>query len=352
MTETISAAGAVASPDIDLTPAGVKLGDTLMTEVSLAALTEALGDPRIIEPSEPSASVVTWYVWDDAGIFTLAKPGAEPTEIRIALADDTVKAERRGREREAHKPARNFSGSLTIRGKDPREAVAAKDRRMVHAMMGAKAGDWRCELMTNKTELGFVDDMSFSERFAKAESGELAEAVLAAEAPFSQAYIFVDTKPKPAKPSGRWKLPEATEPVLEIKSFPFRLAIIEELMYHQGVLKPRFDVHHFAQDRGARNFDPNEYYTEMIPAVRTWFRKLPIPARLAEKVESLVLDGGNEVNLQLIPQWDGEDGAFDIPSLTPADLDLFPNLRTVEDIGGMLGPRARKALEARGIEIQ
>jgi hypothetical protein len=151
--------------------------------------------------------------------------------------------------------------------------------------------------------------------------------------------------------SGTWKVPAATEPVLEIASFPFRLAIIQELMFGQDLLTPRFDVHDFAADRGAQSFDPDEVGYEVIPAVRDWFRELPIPARLAEHVETLVLDGGNDVYLQLIPQWDGEDASFDIERLTARDLAPFIRLRAVDDIGGFLGPRARKALIDRGVTV-
>ena len=164
-----------------------------------------------------------------------------------------------------------------------------------------------------------------------------------------------DSPPPPAESqepmSGNWAVPSATEPVLEIASFPFRLAIIQELMFRQHLLTPRFDVHDFARDRGAQSFDPDQIGYEIIPAVRDWFRDLPIPARLASHVETLVLDGGNDVYLQLIPQWDGEDDSFDIASLTADDLAPFTRLRAVDDIGGFLGPRARTALMDRGVIV-
>ena len=75
-------------------------------------------------------------------------------------------------------------------------------------------------------------------------------------------------------------------------------------------------------------------------------------SRLAERSETLVLDGGNDIYLQLIPQWDGEDDAFTITSLKEADLAPFTNLKKVQDIGGFLRPRARTALVKHGIEVE
>lgn len=48
------------------------------------------------------------------------------------------------------------------------------------------------------------------------------------------------------------------------------------------------------------SFDPIE------PAIE-YFKELPIPKNLAEKVEVIDMDGGNEIFLNIIPQWDGED---------------------------------------------
>ncbi|QQB14040.1 hypothetical protein I6H47_14885 [Brevibacterium casei] len=89
----------------------------------------------------------------------------------------------------------------------------------------------------------------------------------------------------------------------------------------------------------------------MIPSVRTWFRRLPVSAALVENIEHLVLDGGNDICLQLIPQWDGEDESFDIRSLKDDDVAPFTRLRSVDDVGGFLAPRARKTLEDRGITV-
>ena len=39
------------------------------------------------------------------------------------------------------------------------------------------------------------------------------------------------------------------------------------------------------------------------------------------------MDGGSEIYTQLCPFWDGEDGAFDLNTITEAELRQFPNLK-------------------------
>ena len=41
------------------------------------------------------------------------------------------------------------------------------------------------------------------------------------------------------------------------------------------------------------------------------------------------MDGGSKIYLQLCPFWDGEDGAFDLNTITEAELRQFPNLKHI-----------------------
>ena len=88
----------------------------------------------------------------------------------------------------------------------------------------------------------------------------------------------------------------------------------------------------------------------MIPAVRDWFERLPIPARLGASVTELEFLG-SEVYLQLLPNWDGEDDLFTVYEITDADLAQLPNLTTVDDEGSFIGPKAWATLRAHGIEV-
>ena len=342
---------------IDVTPAGVKIEDTLFETLSVSALAEVLGQPRIVPPDDhaPEANRYvpsTLAIWDGAGIFAFTKGGDEASELEVRLSHDPVEEARVKFDFATMRPCQIFSGTFTVAGRKPLEAIPVKELRKAYIMLETNAGNWQTTFFLNDTECGELREMEFLDRFAKLDTDELADVVRSATHPFSQVSIRYDAPKVVRKPSGKWKHPASEEALLTLASFPFRLAVIQELMYEQDALTPRFDVYDFAQDRGARSFDPDEVGSEVIPSVRTWFRTLPIPARLAERVETLVLDGGNDIYLQLIPQWDGEDDAFTITSLNEADLAPFTNLKKVQDIGGFLRPRARTALVKHGIEVE
>lgn len=342
-------------PSIDVTAAGVRIGDRLLETLTISALTELFGEPRVVPPDNPEPDdrgVVrsTLMVWDELGLRAYTKGDDHASELSIQLTGDSdheVKPEAR-----KFFPTGSFRGALTIDGQAPIEAVPDSELRNAYIFVSAAIGDWEITFRLNEIECGEIGEMSLSERLAKSETDEIANIVKGAQQPFRDVSIGYRAPKVVKRSSGKWKLKATDEAVLQIASFPFRLAIIQELMYEQNLLTPRFDVHDFSQDQGARSFDVNEVGYDVIPAVRTWFRKLPIPARLAENVETLVLDGGNDIYLQLIPLWDGEDESFTIRSLSAEDLDLFPRLRSINDIGGFLGKRARSVLLERGIEVE
>ena len=72
----------------------------------------------------------------------------------------------------------------------------------------------------------------------------------------------------------------------------------------------------------ATPFDAGVYLQE-------WLEQYPVPARLAPEVTEIEMDGGNEIYTQLCPFWDGEDGAFDLNTITEAELRQFPNLNHI-----------------------
>ena len=58
-----------------------------------------------------------------------------------------------------------------------------------------------------------------------------------------------------------------------------------------------------------------------------FFENLQVPKRLAPYVETIYMDGGNDVYMNIIPQWDGEDESFDLNEITLTELQQFPNLK-------------------------
>lgn len=81
---------------------------------------------------------------------------------------------------------------------------------------------------------------------------------------------------------------------LQFDNFNFKLAIIQELMYEQNVLEPRFDVYSFCESEKL-SIDPEDFYETPIPEVEAYFERLEIPKEYAQNVESLFFDGGNDI---------------------------------------------------------
>ena len=344
-------------PSIDVTAAGVRVGDRLLETLTISALTELFGEPRVVAPDSPATDDRgqvrnTLMVWDDLGLRAYTKGDDHASELSIRLALDPVSDENVKPAARKYFPTGVFAGDLTVGGRPALDAIPESELRKAYLFLPAIVGNWESTFTLNQAECGQIREMSIQERMAKSETDQIANIITSARQPFRDVSIGYRAPKVVKRSSGKWKLKPTDEPALQIASFPFRLAIIQELMYQQNLLTPRFDVHDFSQDQGTRSFDVNEVGYDMIPSVRTWFRKLPVPARLAENVETLVLDGGNDIYLQLIPLWDGEDESFAIRSLSAEDLDLFPRLRSIDDIGGFLGPRARSVLLQRGIEVR
>ena len=118
---------------------------------------------------------------------------------------------------------------------------------------------------------------------------------------------------------------ESKEDVLHFDNLNFKLAIIQVLMYDLKLLKPEFDIYDFADSYREEEID-TESYTIIEPAMN-FFENLQVPRRLAPYVETIYMDGGNDVYMNIIPQWDGEDESFDLNEITLTELQQFPNLK-------------------------
>lgn len=148
-----------------------------------------------------------------------------------------------------------------------------------------------------------------------------------------------------------YDLKKAEEPVLKFDSFPFKLMVIEELMYRQGVLEPKFDIYDFAEKNTKREIDIDDEGYEIIPEAKKWFKDYEIPTRYAEMVTELLWDGGLKVFSQIWPFWDGEDDTFDVKRLTEEEVSQFPNLKKVITMG-CISKKAVEVLKNQGIEVE
>lgn len=142
----------------------------------------------------------------------------------------------------------------------------------------------------------------------------------------------------------------AQGPHLVFDHFNFKLLIIQELMYEQEVLLPKFDVYELAETHPV-DFDLS--YMEVLPEVRDYFETLEIPASLAPKVERLFLDGGNDIYLQMMPYGDGEGSEFDIEDLSARELAQFTQLKEINgEAVSYFSAKASDFIRSKGILLK
>ena len=139
------------------------------------------------------------------------------------------------------------------------------------------------------------------------------------------------------------------EGYLQFDNFNFKLAIIQELMYDINVLQPEFDIYEFAKEYKGEEID-TESETVIEPAL-DYFKNLQIPKSLAKEVGSFYMDGGNEVYMNIIPLWDGEDGYFDLNDVSLAELRQFPNLTEATVLTDDFD-KIKKIFDAAGIKVE
>ena len=139
------------------------------------------------------------------------------------------------------------------------------------------------------------------------------------------------------------------EGYLQFDNFNFKLAIIQELMYDINVLQPEFDIYEFAKEYKGEEID-TESETVIEPALE-YFKNLQIPKSLAKEVGSFYMDGGNEVYMNIIPLWDGEDGYFDLNDVSLAELRQFPNLTEATVLTDDFD-KIKKIFDAAGIKVE
>lgn len=284
----------------------VVCGKKLVPPFTLEQVTDALGAARVVVKSgvrRDAASGVEhpytalYFVWDALGIQ--GRVNGEETEIE-AFSICLFPHER-------NLPKNMFDGDVLIGGGDYTEA-SWESFGSIHTL---KLGGF-----TLFTRL-------------PGSAPEAGEESIREMLTYHASHIELSyAPPRPKGKTGKYKLPKPDEPVLNFKNLNFKLAVMNVLMYEKGLLEPRFDIREFAGEYARRRIDPEaEGYDSMVPEAASWFRRYPIPARLAPMVTELDMDGGDEINCQLAPNWDGEDELFNIDAIDEAELRQFPELK-------------------------
>ena len=146
-----------------------------------------------------------------------------------------------------------------------------------------------------------------------------------------------------------YKLETTDEEVLHFDNITFKLAIIQVLMYDLEVLKPVFNIFDFAEESSELNIDTESM--EIIQPALEYMMNLPIPKKYAEQVQEIYMDGGNEIYLNLIPQWDGEDDSFDLNEVSLKELQQFPNLKQATIISSNF-EHVKKTFDKQGVQVK
>ena len=137
--------------------------------------------------------------------------------------------------------------------------------------------------------------------------------------------------------------------ILHFYTLNFKLAIIQVLMYDLHLLKPEFDIYNFADHYEGEKIDTDS--DAIIEPAMNFFKEMDIPKNFAPYVEMLYMDGGNDVYMNIIPQWDGEDESFDLNEITLEELQQFPNLKKATLMSGNFD-KVKEVFEATNIAVE
>ena len=146
-----------------------------------------------------------------------------------------------------------------------------------------------------------------------------------------------------------YKLKTTDGEVLHFDNINFKLAIIQVLMYDLEVLKPIFNIFDFAEEASELNIDTESM--EIIQPALDYMINLPIPKKYAEQVQEIYMDGGNEIYMNLIPQWDGEDDCFDLNEVSLKELQQFPNLKQATIISSNF-EHVKEIFDMQGVQVK
>ncbi|MFV1447867.1 hypothetical protein VBZ51_01905 [Maribacter sp. HS] len=255
--------------------------------VSIGALKE------IITPEcrEHKGKNNTLFVWDDLGIIAYSSDGELVNSLGFEFEISTYDF--------SHKTI--FTGTFNYNGEDIREYYKTHESERVKTFKGDDSG----ALVQNGLSAWF------------SVKNELVRAIeVSAHKPYVRGEGI---------PADKYTIKPIDEEEIEFADFGFKLSIIEELMYIKGLLKPKFDLYEFADWYKDREIDIDEEGYDPIDEVTQYFKKLPIPKRLAPEITEIYQDGGNDIYMNLSPFSGGAVEFWDIERSD--DIKHFPNLK-------------------------
>ena len=153
------------------------------------------------------------------------------------------------------------------------------------------------------------------------------------------------------------------EPFLLFDNFPFKLAVIQQLMYESDLLGNKYygGDQYFETYGDVSNVSERISINRLAPYIEQgnqFFQSLDIPQSLADRVTELYVGEELDVYYHINPQWldfedyfdDGAD--FDIVAISERELKQFPNLKSI--VFNMYHTPPEELvdqLESQGIEV-
>jgi hypothetical protein len=324
---------------INVTKEHVFVDGAPVTPLTTQSLSAAFGAPRVVPPREADKSGNYILLWDAAGVRAYAQDLSDGRVKEMGLLFFDDQDENPKYDKAVYQPRAVFSGVYLVDGKPALQALPKNVLQKAYIFLETKFGNW--QLNYRMTEA--------VQTLAEADRENAAHIIKRAADPFSWVYI-VHSPPRVS--AGKYQQQRIDGEPLLFKSFNFKLAVVQALMYDKELLTPKFDVNDFAEDYAKREIDVDGEGYEPILEVKRYFRDLQIDKRLAPEVTELYLDGGNEIYLQICPQWDCEDGIFGIKAIDEAELAQFPNLKKITNAMAILSKKTRELLAKQGIELE
>ena len=211
-------------------------------------LKEILGEPTRVLMSDGKADdgyvLSSRYSWDDLGIDALEKFQGKVVELNLQISKTKPYP---------FSPENPFSGEFLIEGKPYQEVIKIKKEDYLFV-----------EYNVGKME---ISACIASEKEENCQPQEI------------MSVCIYQTEPKlKSKKKNPYKFKKEKGEVIDFKDFNFKLLVIEELMYNQDLLKPKFDIYDFVE-YAEREINPDEEGYEPIPEALEYFRNLEIPKK-------------------------------------------------------------------------
>ncbi len=311
-------------------------GQLLEFPLSYDEIKTVLGEARIEEDNKHGRHIS--FIYDDLGIefegspeylSNLKKKKAFKDKEHIIIALTLYVT---GISFKNPKPAKNYEGSLTVLGQKINREKTYR----------SPAGYGYCPLFKNDgkekvwlhvcTSIHTDDEMPFydGDRLLKD--------------------INLTYQPERPKSNENYNIMVPDEDCLVFDTFNFKLAVVNELMYNQEVLKPYFDIYDYMAFKKANwNLETDKN----VRAAVSFFKELPVPARLADLVTEINMDGSDDIYMQIAPEWDGRDDRFDFCKLTESEIKQFKNLKKMTIFGNSNNvAKLKKMCAPLGIEVE